>query len=109
MRGELGLSWLAMAGQGTPATTLLNRCRVSYRLHTDLPDQRADSYGAEAAAALELAPQRVFKTLITELDGRLMVAVVPVSAQLDLRALAAVLGAKKAKMAAPHGRGGKGD
>jgi Cys-tRNA(Pro)/Cys-tRNA(Cys) deacylase len=101
MRADLGLSWLAMAGQGTAATTLLNRCRVSYRLHAYLPDQRADSYGAEAAAALGLAPQRVFKTLITELDGRLVVAVVPVSAQLDLRALAAVLSAKKAKMAAP--------
>jgi Cys-tRNA(Pro)/Cys-tRNA(Cys) deacylase len=90
-----------MAGQATPATTLLNRCGVSYRLHTYAPDQHADSYGAEAAAALRLAPQQVFKTLITELnDGRLMVAVVPVSAQLDLRALAAALGAKKAKMAA---------
>jgi Cys-tRNA(Pro)/Cys-tRNA(Cys) deacylase len=100
VRADLGLSWLAMAGQGTPATTLLNRCGVSYRLHNYLPDQRTDSYGAEAAAALGLSPQRVFKTLITELDGRLMVAVVPVSAQLDLRALAAVLGAKKAKMAA---------
>lgn len=95
-----GLSCLAMAGQGTPATTLLNRRGVSYRLHNYLPDQRADSYGPDAAAALGLAPQRVFKTLITELDGRLMVAVVPVSAQLGLRALAAVLGAKKAKLTA---------
>lgn len=77
-----GLSWLAMVGQGTPATTLLNRCGVSYRLHTYLLDKRAGSYGAEAAAALGLAPQCVFKTLIAELDGRLIVAVVPVSALL---------------------------
>jgi Cys-tRNA(Pro)/Cys-tRNA(Cys) deacylase len=94
------LSWFAMAGQSTPATTLLNRCGISYRLHAYSPDLHADSYGAEAAAALGLAPQRVFKTLITELDGRLAVAVVPVSTQLNLRALAAVIGAKKAKMAA---------
>ena len=88
-----------MAGQSTPATAVLNRCGVSYRLHTYRVDQRAHSYGAEAAAALGLAPQRVFKTLVTQLDGQLVVAVVPVSAQLDLRALAAVRGAKKAKMA----------
>jgi Cys-tRNA(Pro)/Cys-tRNA(Cys) deacylase len=92
-------SWVAIAGQSTPATTLLDRCGVSYRLHSYPVDERAHSYGAEAAAALELAPQRVFKTLITQVDGRLVVAVVPVSAQLDLRALAAVLGAKKANMA----------
>lgn len=94
------LSWFAMAGQSTPATTLLNRCGVSYRLHTYSPSLHADSYGPEAAAALGLAPQRVFKTLITELDGRLAVTVVPVSTQIDLRALAAVMGAKRAKMAA---------
>lgn len=93
------LSWFAMAGQSTPATTLLNRCGINYRLHAYTFDHRTDSYGAEAAAALGLAPQRVFKTLITELDGRLAVAVVPVSTQLDLRALAAVMGVKKAKMA----------
>lgn len=89
-----------MAGQSTPATTLLDRCGVSYRLHTYTPDSRASSYGAEAAEALGLAAHRVFKTLIAELDGRLIVAVVPVSGELDLRALAAVMGAKKGRMAA---------
>jgi hypothetical protein len=44
------LSWFAMAGQNTPATTLLNRCGISYRLHDYSPDLHADSYGAEAAA-----------------------------------------------------------
>jgi hypothetical protein len=52
----------------------------SYRLHAYAPDPRADSYGAEAAEALTLPPQQVFKTLVAELGGRLMVAVVPVSA-----------------------------
>lgn len=89
-----------MAGQRTPATTLLDRCGVSYRLHAYTPDPRADSYGAEAAEALKLPPQQVFKTLIADVDGRLTCAVIPVSAQLDLRALAAVLGAKKGRMAA---------
>lgn len=89
-----------MGGQRTPATTVLDRCGVSYRLHAYATDPRAGSYGTEAAEALRRPPQQVFKTLIVELDGRLMVAVVPVSAQLDLRALAAVLGAKKGQLAA---------
>lgn len=79
---------------------MLDRHGVSYRLHTYTPDPRAGSYGSDAATALGLAPQRIFKTLIAELDGRLMVAVVPVSGELDLRALAAVMGAKKGRMAA---------
>jgi Cys-tRNA(Pro)/Cys-tRNA(Cys) deacylase len=41
----------------------------------------------------------VFKTLVADVDGRLVVGVVPVSAQLDLRALAAAVGAKKGRMA----------
>jgi Cys-tRNA(Pro)/Cys-tRNA(Cys) deacylase len=89
-----------MAGQSTPATMLLNHCGVGYRLHTYPQNPHADSYGIEAAQALGLAPQQVFKTLIAELDGRLIVAVVPVSAQLDVRALATVMGAKKCRMAA---------
>lgn len=86
--------------QSTPATTLLNRCHVSYRLHTYTPEARAGSYGAEAAEVLGLPPQRLFKTLIAELDGRLIVAVVPVSAQLDVRGLATAMGVKKCRMAA---------
>jgi hypothetical protein len=89
-----------MAGQSTPATTLLNRCGVGYRLHTYIQNSRANSYGTEAAEALDLAPEQVFKTLIAELDGRLIVAVVPVGAQLDVRALATAMGAKKCRMTA---------
>ena len=89
-----------MAGRSTLATTLLDRRGISYRLHSYSPDPRADSYGADAAAALGLAPQQVFKTLVTEADGQLVIGVVPVSAQLDLRALAAAVSAKKARMAA---------
>ncbi len=62
-------------------------------------DPRAASFGLEAAQALGIAPDRVFKTLVASLDGRLVVAIVPVSAHLDLKALAAALGGKKAAMA----------
>lgn len=88
-----------MAGKGTPATALLVKQRVPHHVHAYEHDPRAESYGLEAAEALGLAPERVFKTLVAEVDGRLAVGVVPVTGQLDLKALAAACGGKKAKMA----------
>ena len=60
---------------------------------------RAISYGDEAAEALGLDPQRVFKTLMVTVDGQLAVAIVPVSGKLDLKAVARALGGSKAAMA----------
>ena len=57
------------------------------------------AYGPEAAEALGLDPARVFKTLVAEVDGTLTVGIVPVSATLDLKALAAAVGGKRARMA----------
>ncbi|WP_243792235.1 Cys-tRNA(Pro) deacylase [Saccharopolyspora gloriosae] len=88
-----------MAGKGTPATALLARQRVTHQVHTYEHDPRADSYGLEAADALGQPPERVFKTLVADVDGALAVGVVPVTGQLDLKALAAACGGKKAKMA----------
>jgi Cys-tRNA(Pro)/Cys-tRNA(Cys) deacylase len=85
---------------GTPATTLLDRQRVSYRLHT-YPHQAGEAYGPEAARALGLDPARVFKTLVAEVDGELTVGVLPVTGLLDLKALAAAVGGRKAAMADP--------
>ena len=88
-----------MAGRGTPATALLTKHRVPHTLHTYDHDPRHASYGEEASEALGLARERVFKTLVAEVDGTLTVGVVPVVAQLDLKALAAAVGGKRAKMA----------
>lgn len=88
-----------MAGRGTPATALLVKQRVPHTLHSYDHDPRHASYGTEASEILGLPPERVFKTLVTEVDGVLTVGVVPVVAQLDLKALAAAVGGKKAKMA----------
>jgi Cys-tRNA(Pro)/Cys-tRNA(Cys) deacylase len=88
-----------MAGQGTPATALLAKRKVPYTLHSYDHDPRAESFGLEAAELLGLDPARVFKTLVAEVDGRLAVGVVPVTRQLDLKALAAALKGKKARMA----------
>lgn len=84
---------------GTPATVALTRAGVDFTLHAYDHDPRAASYGLEAAAALGLDPVRVFKTLLASVDGRLAVAVVPVSGQLDLKALARALGGARAVMA----------
>lgn len=86
---------------GTPATAALSRARIEFTVHTYEHDPGASSFGLEAATALGLAPERVFKTLLTSVDGRLVVGIVPVSGQLDLKAVAAAVGGKKATMADP--------
>lgn len=95
---------VAAVASGTPATSLLARSGVSFTLHPYEVDPRASgdsSYGESAAAALGVAPQRLFKTLIASVDGKLACGVVPVAGHLDLKALAAALGGKRAEMAAP--------
>ncbi len=90
------------AGGGTPATVALDAAGVPFTLHAYAHDPASGlSYGEEAAAALGTSPDRVFKTLVAEVDGALTVAVVPVSASLDLKALAAAVGGKRAAMADP--------
>jgi Cys-tRNA(Pro)/Cys-tRNA(Cys) deacylase len=84
---------------GTPATVALSRAGIDFTLHAYEHDPRATSYGLEAAEALGLEPDRVFKTLMALVDGRLSVGIVPVSGQLDLKALARALDAGRAVMA----------
>lgn len=88
----------ARAG-GTPAVVALTRLGID---HTVLPyhhDPATTAFGDEVVAALGRSPDEVFKTLVAELDGKLVVGIVPVAGQLDLKALAATLGGKKASMA----------
>ncbi len=89
-------------GGGTRATTALAELGVPYVLHPYMHDPQTASYGLEAAEVLGFDPRRVFKTLLADVDGDLIVAVVPVSGQLDLKALAAAVGGKKATMADPE-------
>jgi Cys-tRNA(Pro)/Cys-tRNA(Cys) deacylase len=86
----------------TPATAALERAGVAYTEHRYDHDPQAASFGEEASQALGLRPEEVFKTLLAEADGRLVVAVVPVAGRLDLKALAAAVGAKRAVMAEPR-------
>lgn len=86
---------------GTPATALLRRAGVTFSLHDYHHDPRAAEFGAEAAAALGVAPERMFKTLIAAVGRDLACGVVPVSGHLDLKALAAAVGGKRAELADP--------
>jgi Cys-tRNA(Pro)/Cys-tRNA(Cys) deacylase len=88
-----------VAGKGTPATALLTRQRIAHQVHEYAHDPRSASYGNEASELLGLPAERVFKTLVAEVDGALTIGVVPVSGQLDLKALATAAGGKKARMA----------
>ena len=89
-----------MAGRGTTATIALDRAKIPFTLHEYEHDPRSASYGLEASAALGVPPERVFKTLVAAVDGgALTVGVIPVHRQLDLKALAAASGGKKAVMA----------
>jgi Cys-tRNA(Pro)/Cys-tRNA(Cys) deacylase len=88
-----------VSGKGTPATKALERAGIEPRTLAYAHDPKAESYGLEAAEALQLDPARVFKTLVASVDGRLTVAIVPVERQLDLKALASAAKGKRAEMA----------
>ncbi|MFG3255830.1 Cys-tRNA(Pro) deacylase [Streptomyces sp. NPDC048172] len=85
----------------TPATVAATEAGVEFTTHAYAHDPAAASYGEEAAEALGVSPDQVFKTLVADVDGALTVAVVPVSASLDLKALASAAGGKRAAMADP--------
>lgn len=89
-------------GSATPATKALDAAGVAYEVRAYDHDPRADSYGLEAADKLGVEPARVFKTLVADVDGDLVVGIVPVTGQLDLKALAAAAGGKRAVMADPQ-------
>ncbi|MEU4424989.1 Cys-tRNA(Pro) deacylase [Actinoplanes sp. NPDC024001] len=90
---------MAKKAAGTPATVLLTTQRVAHTLHPYEVSPDAPNYGALVAEALAVAPEQLFKTLIAEVDGRLVVGVVPVTGDLDLKALAAAAGGKRAVLA----------
>lgn len=88
------------AGAGTPALVALAAAGVAHTAHAYEHDPASTlGYGLEAAHALGVEPERVFKTLLTNVDGHLVVAVVPVTTTLDLKALASATGGKKAALA----------
>ena len=96
-----------MSGHGTPALVALAAAGVPHTVHTYHHDPAVSfgghssgrSFGEEAATALNVSTAQVFKTLVADVDGSLVVAVVPVAGSLDLKSLAAAVGGKRATMA----------
>ena len=86
----------------TPAVTALQRAKISFTVHEYAHDPRAESWGLEAAQALNIDPASVYKTLLAQIDGKeLVVAIVPVNNTLNLKLLARAARAKRAEMANP--------
>ncbi len=94
-----------MSAKGTPATQVAAAAGVVFTLHSYDHDPGVASYGLEAAERMGVSPKRVAKTLVASVTRNtrpeLVVGVVPVDGQLDLKALAAAVGSKRAEMAPP--------
>ncbi len=98
----------AVTAAATPAIELLRRAGIEHHVHAyESPARHArdrdrrPTYGTDAATALGVDPGRVFKTLVAIVDERVVLAVVPVDRELDLKRLAAARAARKATLADP--------
>ena len=85
----------------TRATQALEKAGVRFTLHTYDYDPEAESIGLQAAEALGVEPHRMLKTLMAEVDGKPVCAVVPSDAEVSMKKLASAFGAKAAKMMRP--------
>jgi Cys-tRNA(Pro)/Cys-tRNA(Cys) deacylase len=84
----------------TPAINAAKKKKIGYKIHQYTHDPAHESYGKEAAEKLGIEEERVYKTLVVQLEnGNLTVAVVPVSSMLSMKQIAKTVGAKKAAMA----------
>jgi len=95
-----------MGARGTRAIDAARRARVAFEVHEYAHHPRAAlreggrGYALEAVEALGIAPARVFKTIVVDVDGRLGLAVVPADGEVDLKAVAGALGGRRAIVAA---------
>jgi Cys-tRNA(Pro)/Cys-tRNA(Cys) deacylase len=85
----------------TPATMALRRLGTAFKLHTYVYDSDAENIGLQAAEALGVEPNRMLKTLMAEVDGKPVCAVVPSDCELSMKKLATAFGGKSAKMMRP--------
>lgn len=85
----------------TQATMALRKLGIAFKLHTYVYDSNAESIGLQAAEALGVDPNRMLKTLMAEVDGEPVCAVVPSDCEVSMKKLAAALGGKSARMMRP--------
>ncbi|WPO43585.1 Cys-tRNA(Pro) deacylase [Tardiphaga sp. 42S5] len=85
----------------TRATQTLSKLGAAFTLHTYDYDPDAESIGLQAAEALGIAPQRMLKTLMAEVDGKPVCVVVPSDKEVSMKKLAGAFHGKSAKMMRP--------
>ncbi|WP_304175705.1 Cys-tRNA(Pro) deacylase [Phenylobacterium aquaticum] len=85
----------------TPATLALGKAGVAFTLHTYDYDPDAARVGLQAAESLGVPPERVLKTLMAEVDGQPVCAVLASDREVAMKRLAAVFGGKSAQMMRP--------
>ncbi|MFD2648957.1 Cys-tRNA(Pro) deacylase [Devosia albogilva] len=85
----------------TPATQALAKAGISFELASYDYDPNAERVGLQAAEAMGVSPGVVFKTLMAELDGKPVCAIVPSDEEVNMKKLAAALGGKSAHMMKP--------
>lgn len=85
----------------TPATLALTKAGIAFSLATYDYDPNAERVGLQAADAMGVSPAEVFKTLMAELDGKPVCAIVPSNEEVNMKKLAAALGGKSAQMMKP--------
>jgi Cys-tRNA(Pro)/Cys-tRNA(Cys) deacylase len=91
-----------VAGAATRATVALDDSGATYRVHRyDVLEKVGEGYGVAVAAAIGMDPARVFKTLVADVDGEPVVAVIPVDRRLSLKRLANAVGGKRCSLAPP--------
>ncbi|MGI0117947.1 Cys-tRNA(Pro) deacylase [Zooshikella sp. RANM57] len=84
----------------TPGINLAIKKKVPHKVHEYIHDTSSTSYGMEAAEKMGIPAERVFKTLVVNLDSKeLVVGVIPVSSMLNMKLIAKAAGGKKASMA----------
>jgi Cys-tRNA(Pro)/Cys-tRNA(Cys) deacylase len=82
----------------TQGTLLLDSLGIAYELHPYAYDPEAPRVGLQAAEALGLEPVQAFKTLMLEVDGKPVCAVVPSDREASLKKVAGVFAGKSAQM-----------
>jgi Cys-tRNA(Pro)/Cys-tRNA(Cys) deacylase len=85
----------------TRATLALQRIGVKFKLRSYEYDANADSIALQAAESLGVEPARVLKTLMAEVDGKPVCAVVPSDRDLSMKKLASAFDGKAARMMRP--------
>ena len=91
------LAWSLMS-HTTQGTLALDKLGIAYALHPYDYDPEAPRVGLAAAEALGIDPSQTFKTLMLEVDGKPVCAIIPADMEASLKKVAAVFAGKSAQM-----------